>query len=63
MDINFKPYSLNINKNLYTIHVPKVMGILNVTPDSFADGGRYADLMARRHRRRRHFGEELDEND
>lgn len=41
MDINFKPYSLNINKNLYTIHVPKVMGILNVTEDSFFDGGKF----------------------
>jgi dihydropteroate synthase len=25
---------------------PQVMGILNVTPDSFSDGGRYADLEA-----------------
>ncbi|MDI1234982.1 MAG: dihydropteroate synthase [bacterium] len=41
MDVNFKPYSLNINKNLYTIHEPKVMGILNVTSDSFYDGGRF----------------------
>jgi len=44
MDINFKPYSLNINKNLYTIHEPKVMGILNVTVDSFYDGGQYGTL-------------------
>ena len=27
------------------------MGILNVTPDSFSDGGRYADVDARRRRR------------
>ncbi|MFF5053346.1 dihydropteroate synthase [Micromonospora sp. NPDC000663] len=26
--------------------VPVVMGVLNVTPDSFSDGGRYADLDA-----------------
>jgi dihydropteroate synthase len=26
--------------------IPLVMGILNVTPDSFSDGGRYADLPA-----------------
>ena len=26
--------------------VPLVMGILNVTPDSFSDGGRYADINA-----------------
>ena len=44
MDINFKPYSLNINKNLYTIHEPKVMGILNVTVDSFYDGGQYGTI-------------------
>ncbi len=25
-------------------HAPVVMGVLNVTPDSFSDGGRYADL-------------------
>ncbi len=24
--------------------LPKIMGILNVTPDSFSDGGRYADV-------------------
>lgn len=46
MDINFKPYSLNINKNLYTIHEPKVMGILNVTSDSFYDGGQYTSIDA-----------------
>ena len=27
-------------------HRPVVMGVLNVTPDSFSDGGRYADLDA-----------------
>ena len=26
-----------------TVHYPAVMGILNVTPDSFSDGGRYLD--------------------
>ncbi len=25
---------------------PRVMGIVNVTPDSFSDGGRHADLSA-----------------
>ncbi|MFN2347940.1 MAG: dihydropteroate synthase, partial [Thioalkalivibrio sp.] len=24
---------------------PRVMGILNVTPDSFSDGGRHVDLV------------------
>jgi dihydropteroate synthase len=27
-------------------NVPRVMGIVNVTPDSFSDGGRYADAEA-----------------
>ncbi|HEY9216833.1 MAG TPA: dihydropteroate synthase, partial [Phenylobacterium sp.] len=26
--------------------IPRVMGILNVTPDSFSDGGRYLDARA-----------------
>jgi dihydropteroate synthase len=29
-----------------TFDAPRVMGIVNVTPDSFADGGRYADTAA-----------------
>ena len=29
-----------------SLDVPLVMGILNVTPDSFSDGGRYADINA-----------------
>jgi len=28
------------------LRVPQVMGIVNVTPDSFSDGGRYADAKA-----------------
>ena len=33
-------YSLNIRGNLLTLDSPLVMGILNVTPDSFYDGSR-----------------------
>jgi dihydropteroate synthase len=32
--------------DLLTVRHPVVMGILNVTPDSFSDGGRYADVDA-----------------
>jgi dihydropteroate synthase len=32
---------LNINGKLLDLSLPKVMGILNVTPDSFFDGGRH----------------------
>ncbi len=33
--------SLNCNGRIISLDVPKIMGILNVTPDSFYDGGRY----------------------
>ncbi|HKK80755.1 MAG TPA: dihydropteroate synthase [Prolixibacteraceae bacterium] len=32
---------INYNGELYDLSSPRVMGILNVTPDSFYDGGRY----------------------
>ena len=42
----FIPYSLNIGGNLIEIDRPWVMGILNVTPDSFYDGGSHPDTRA-----------------
>ncbi|MFB6342065.1 dihydropteroate synthase [Saccharicrinis sp. FJH62] len=36
-----KQNHLNINGSLYSIEDPVVMGILNITPDSFFDGGRF----------------------
>jgi dihydropteroate synthase len=33
--------TLNLNGRLMVLDSPKVMGILNVTPDSFYDGGKY----------------------
>lgn len=33
--------TINCNGNLIDISSPKVMGILNITPDSFYDGGKY----------------------
>ena len=38
-------YRLPVSE-LHTLPGPVVMGILNVTPDSFSDGGRYADRAA-----------------
>lgn len=35
--------TLNCKGNLVDISVPKVMGVLNITPDSFFDGGMYKD--------------------
>ena len=36
-----KQNHLNINGSLYSIEDPLVMGILNITPDSFYDGGKF----------------------
>ncbi|MFD0963056.1 dihydropteroate synthase [Pseudofulvibacter geojedonensis] len=35
--------TINCNGNLINLESPKVMGILNLTPDSFYDGGKYND--------------------
>ena len=35
--------NINIRENLYDFSSPKVMGILNITPDSFYDGGKFKD--------------------
>lgn len=35
--------SINIKDTVLDFDTPKVMGILNVTPDSFSDGGKYLD--------------------
>ena len=35
--------TLNCNGHLIDLNTPKVMGILNITPDSFYDGGRFKD--------------------
>lgn len=42
--------SLNCNGTLLNLSTPRVMGILNVTPDSFYDGGQYetSDALAKR---------------
>lgn len=37
---------LNCSGHVLDLARPQVMGVLNVTPDSFSDGGRYADLSA-----------------
>ena len=33
--------TLNLNGRLVDLRTPRIMGILNVTPDSFYDGNRY----------------------
>lgn len=38
---NSPTYSLNCNGRLIQLDTPKIMGILNLTPDSFSDGGKF----------------------
>lgn len=41
--------TINCKGNLIDVSSPKVMGILNITPDSFYDGGKYkneADILS-----------------
>lgn len=47
---NFKPFYINLNDKLEEISKPWVMGILNVTPDSFFSGSRCdnEDAISRR---------------
>src|SRR5687768_6940594 len=37
----YKKKTLNCKGTLLDLSTPKIMGILNVTPDSFYDGGKY----------------------
>lgn len=37
--------TINCNGNLIDLSSPKVMGILNITPDSFYDGGKYKNEL------------------
>jgi dihydropteroate synthase len=39
-----KIHSINIQGRLYSLEDPKVMGILNLTPDSFYDGGQFESV-------------------
>lgn len=42
--MNFEPYNfLNCRGRLLSLDRPRLMGILNLTPDSFSDGGQYND--------------------
>lgn len=43
-------FSLNLRGHLHTYVEPVVMGILNLTPDSFYDGGHYSHLTSAIHR-------------
>ena len=36
--------NINIRGNLYDLSSPRIMGVLNVTPDSFYDGGKHKSV-------------------
>ena len=40
--------ALQLGERTIRLDQPQVMGILNVTPDSFSDGGQFADAAMRR---------------
>lgn len=39
--IQCNDFSINCNGRLVDLNTPKIMGILNLTPDSFSDGGKF----------------------
>ncbi len=41
--LNFSQFNFVINNTSFPFSVPLIMGILNVTPDSFSDGGKFFD--------------------
>lgn len=45
-DLELMMMTINCKGNLIDFTIPKVMGILNVTPDSFFDGGKYKNEQA-----------------
>ncbi len=45
-DLELMMMTINCKGNLIDFTTPKVMGILNVTPDSFFDGGKYKNEQA-----------------
>jgi dihydropteroate synthase len=44
MNAFVKKKSLKIKNNIFEITEPMVMGVLNLTPDSFFDGGQYQNI-------------------
>ncbi|MDF4202294.1 dihydropteroate synthase [Maribacter sp. SA7] len=49
--------AINCNGKLISLDQPKVMGILNVTPDSFFDGGKYKNQSSILHQVEKMFNE------
>lgn len=51
------PYTLRCKGKIIELSSPKIMGILNTTPDSFYDGGHYTRLDAQLYRAEKLLGE------
>lgn len=58
--VDFKPFSIVTRGRLVEYNRPVVMGILNITDDSFYDGGRYRNADAMLAQARRLVGEGAD---
>ena len=58
--VDFRPFSIVVRGRLVEYRRPAVMGILNITDDSFYDGGRYRDPAAMLEQARRMVGEGAD---
>ncbi|MCO5249121.1 MAG: dihydropteroate synthase [Chitinophagales bacterium] len=43
-DLCYKEFSINCKGNLISLRTPMVMGVVNLTQDSFFDGGQYFDF-------------------
>lgn len=58
--VDFRPFSIVVRGRLVEYRRPAVMGILNITDDSFYDGGRYRQADAMLQRARQIVGEGAD---
>lgn len=55
-----KRQTINCNGRLIDLSEPKIMGILNVSPDSFYDGGKYAEETTALHQAEKMLAEGAD---
>lgn len=55
-----KKKTINLHGQLFDVSSPRVMGILNITPDSFHDGGAYNEVDKLRQRVREMVSEGVD---
>lgn len=56
----YKKHTIKCGTKLLDLSTPKVMGILNITPDSFFDGGKYTEAGAIKNRAKKMVDEGVD---